>query len=97
MYRTPVLAFPRDDGYLISLTYGQNVDWLKNVVAAGGCTLEHGGRAVALVDPVMLDGEDAVAGVPGGVRWVLRRLNVTKAVRLRRADATGSVSGASGA
>jgi deazaflavin-dependent oxidoreductase (nitroreductase family) len=39
-YRTPVNVFPARDGYLIALTYGPGTDWVKNVMAAGGCELE---------------------------------------------------------
>jgi deazaflavin-dependent oxidoreductase (nitroreductase family) len=48
LYRTPVTAFPYRDGFLIALTYGRDVDWVKNVIAEGGCRLIHRGRAVDL-------------------------------------------------
>ena len=39
-YRTPVNVFPRPGGrYVLALTYGTDTDWVKNVIAAGGCTL----------------------------------------------------------
>jgi deazaflavin-dependent oxidoreductase (nitroreductase family) len=38
-YRTPVLAFRLDDGYVIALFYGADRNWVRNVVAAGSCTL----------------------------------------------------------
>jgi len=37
VYDTPVLVFPADDGYVIALTYGPDTDWIRNVLAAGGC------------------------------------------------------------
>ena len=39
-YRTPVNVFPVADGYVVALTYGAESDWVKNVIAAGGCELE---------------------------------------------------------
>lgn len=39
IYRTPVNLFPVDGGYVVALTYGLHTDWVKNVVAAGGCQL----------------------------------------------------------
>jgi deazaflavin-dependent oxidoreductase (nitroreductase family) len=85
-YRTPVLAFgdADRDGYLIALTYGPDVDWLKNVMAGGGCRLEVRGAVVELVDPVLVDGEAARAGMSRTVRWVLDHIGVDRAVRLDR-------------
>jgi deazaflavin-dependent oxidoreductase (nitroreductase family) len=42
-YRTPVLAFRVDDGYVVALFYGADRDWVRNVLAAGGCTLSGAG------------------------------------------------------
>jgi deazaflavin-dependent oxidoreductase (nitroreductase family) len=38
--RTPVNVFRAPEGFLIALTYGRESEWVKNVVAAGGCKLE---------------------------------------------------------
>jgi deazaflavin-dependent oxidoreductase (nitroreductase family) len=40
VYRTPVNVFREPDGFLIALTYGKESEWVKNVLAAGGCQLE---------------------------------------------------------
>ena len=40
IYRTPVNVFPTGHGYRFALTYGADTDWVKNVLAAGGCQLE---------------------------------------------------------
>jgi len=50
-YRTPVIAFRLADGYVITLPYGADRDWVRNVLAAGSCTVERGGRRVELTDP----------------------------------------------
>ncbi len=50
-YQTPVNVFPTEDGYVLALTYGPDTDWVKNVVAAGGCELRTGGRVVRLTAP----------------------------------------------
>jgi hypothetical protein len=39
-YRTPVNAFRAPEGFLIALTYGRESEWVRNVLAAGGCELE---------------------------------------------------------
>jgi deazaflavin-dependent oxidoreductase (nitroreductase family) len=50
-YRTPVNVFPVSGGFVIALPYGRRTDWVRNVMAAGGCTVETRGRMVACVDP----------------------------------------------
>jgi deazaflavin-dependent oxidoreductase (nitroreductase family) len=83
-YRTPVLAFvmPADRRVLIALTYGRDVDWLKNVLAAGGCTLERAGETMVLSHPIILGGDEATAGLPDLVRRILRVIDVTESLRL---------------
>jgi deazaflavin-dependent oxidoreductase (nitroreductase family) len=54
-YRTPINVFRRGDAYLFFLTYGADVDWVKNVLAAGSCSLRTRGRDVALVDPELIE------------------------------------------
>ena len=50
-YQTPVNVFATEDGYVLALTYGPDTDWVKNVLAAGGCELRTRGRAIRLVSP----------------------------------------------
>ena len=38
-YRTPVLASYVDETIIIPLSYGENVDWLRNTLAQGGCEI----------------------------------------------------------
>ena len=40
LYRTPVNLFREPDGFLVALTYGRECEWVRNVLAAGGCQLE---------------------------------------------------------
>ena len=40
LYRTPVNVFRVPDGFVIALTYGRDSEWVRNVLAAGGCYLE---------------------------------------------------------
>jgi deazaflavin-dependent oxidoreductase (nitroreductase family) len=72
-YRTPVNVFRRGDTYLFFLTYGADAAWVKNIRAAGSCSLETRGRVVTLVDPeVITDPELRVA--PPVVRLIERRV-----------------------
>lgn len=50
-YRTPVNVFRSSGGVRIALTYGADSDWVKNVLAAGGCRLHTRGRYLDLAAP----------------------------------------------
>jgi hypothetical protein len=46
------MLYVRGDRGVIALTYGERTQWLKNVLAAGGCTFESPGDApVQLASP----------------------------------------------
>ncbi len=83
-HRTPVLAFPREGGFAFALTYGRDVDWLENVLAAGGCTLERRGQEVALEAPRLVTGHEGRRLVPRWIRPALRALRVTEFLVMRR-------------
>lgn len=85
LYRTPVLAVRDGDGWTIPLTYGPQVDWLRNVLAAGGCILERSGRRIELTGPRVLSGAEALSQVPAPVRIGLRILRSPHAVHLTEA------------
>jgi deazaflavin-dependent oxidoreductase (nitroreductase family) len=81
-YRTPINVFRRGDRYVFALTYGADVEWVKNVVAAGGCTLRTRGRAVRLIEPeVFVDPSRRL--MPLVVRIVLRFDRATEFLRMR--------------
>lgn len=84
-YETPVNLFrdrDRDgDRFVVALTYGSDSQWVRNVLAAGGCTLRVRGAEVAVTDPVVFtDPERRSAGVPA--RWALGALGVEEFLRL---------------
>jgi deazaflavin-dependent oxidoreductase (nitroreductase family) len=82
MFRAPVNVFRDGDDYVVALTYSSRVDWVKNVLAAGGCELETGGRVVQLTDPeLFVDGTRRLMPFP--VRMFLGMVNVTEFMRLR--------------
>lgn len=83
-YRTPVNTFPYGDSFLIALTYGRDVDWVKNVIAAGGCRLIHRRRAADLVGPRVLPLRQAPGAIPGWIRGILRVLGVREVLHLDR-------------
>jgi deazaflavin-dependent oxidoreductase (nitroreductase family) len=73
-YETPIIVSRVEDGFVIELTYGPDVDWHKNVLAAGGCTLVWHGREY-LIDAIEpLDTATGRAAFPPPERLILRLL-----------------------
>ena len=75
-YRTPINVFHRDGRFVFALTYGREVQWLKNVLAAGTCEIEERGRTIRLVEPEVIV-DPAGRLMPGPVRLFLRLQGVT--------------------
>ena len=81
-YRTPMNVFRRGDGYVFALTYGSDVDWVKNVVAAGECGLRTGRRDLRLVEPELFV-DPKQRQMPVLIRLFLRFNRVTEFMRMR--------------
>lgn len=39
VHETPIMVARVPEGFVAELTYGERVDWYRNIVAAGGCEL----------------------------------------------------------
>jgi deazaflavin-dependent oxidoreductase (nitroreductase family) len=51
VYRTPVNVFKVANGFIIALTYSSQSEWVKNVLASGGCELQTRGRKYQISAP----------------------------------------------
>lgn len=51
VYRTPVNVFRAPNGFIFALTYSSQSEWVKNVLAAGGCELKTRGKKYQLSAP----------------------------------------------
>jgi deazaflavin-dependent oxidoreductase (nitroreductase family) len=81
--RTAMMAFRRDpDRWIFALTYGTEVQWLKNVQAAGGCRIQNRGRWIEVTEPSRFR-DAARSQVPWLVRQFLALLRVSEFVELR--------------
>ena len=83
-YSTPVNVFVDGHRYVIALTYGSRTDWLRNLMAAGGCWMEYRGHLIRLSSPRMLTTADGMAAMPAPVRMILGAVAVTEFVELTR-------------
>ncbi|WP_199182875.1 nitroreductase family deazaflavin-dependent oxidoreductase [Mycobacterium sp. 4858] len=84
-YATPVGAFPYEDGFVIGLSYGADVDWCRNVIASGRATLTWRGQTFALDRPeIILMSPGVLQAIPSYFRLPARELK--QFLRLRRSD-----------
>ncbi len=83
-YETPIIAVPTDHGFVIALTYGPKVDWLRNIRAAGHCRIRLHKRDYPLGEVVPLSAEEGLAAFPSVERKVLRGLGIREFVRINR-------------
>ena len=63
-YATPVNVRPTPEGFIIPLYYGSNVDWCRNVLAAGRCTITWKGNDYPVVEPEVIDPATVLSLVP---------------------------------
>ncbi|MEJ7648062.1 MAG: nitroreductase family deazaflavin-dependent oxidoreductase [Nakamurella sp.] len=88
-YETPIIVASVPAGFVVELTYGEQVNWYRNIVAAGGCELLVRGVAHRIVsmEPYPTDeGRRAFNSVQRLVLRLLRR----REFRLFRVDGSPS-------
>jgi deazaflavin-dependent oxidoreductase (nitroreductase family) len=88
-YQTPINVFRRGNDYFFFLTYGSDVQWVKNVLATKSCSIETRGRVVELVEPELIT-DPELRPAPPHVRFVERRIaGVTQYLRMRPSTPAG--------
>ena len=84
-YATPVVVIPvAGDGFVVPLPYGTEVDWLRNVLAAGKAVVAVDGETSAVIDPEVID--EAAPLLSDRRRREFARFRVGHYLRLRRAQ-----------
>ncbi len=75
-YETPIMVFPMYGGFLIALTYGTQVDWYQNVLAAGNCRLVWHNKeyTISRLEPV--EPQAAIPLFPQPQRTILKSLGL---------------------
>lgn len=81
-YATPVLVQEAGSHLYIPLPYGTRVDWCANVLAAGGCTVEHKGKRMTTTAPTVVPFTEAAPVVSPRYRRTFRLYGVDSFLRL---------------
>jgi deazaflavin-dependent oxidoreductase (nitroreductase family) len=89
-YVTPVAARRVDDGFVISLAFGAQVEWYRNLVAGQGGTIQWRGRAYAVGAPARIDRVTALPTFMLIQRLALRLARVEGFVRVLDVEPHGA-------
>lgn len=81
-YEIPIMVWRVADGFVIVLTYGPHVDWLRNLQAAGGGSLRWHKREYTLQKPEFIDAKIAESALPPFIKNVLRIRGVHEFVKI---------------
>jgi deazaflavin-dependent oxidoreductase (nitroreductase family) len=81
-YENPLMVWRIADGFIIVLTYGREVDWLRNLQAAGGGRLLWHKREYALQRPEFIDAQMAWSALPALIQRVLRWRGVHEFIKV---------------
>lgn len=73
-YAAPVIAHRSRQNLIIPLPYGTDVDWLRNLLAAGEGVVDLKGRSLQVDEPMIVEIDDVMGLLP---TWMVRtvRLN----------------------
>lgn len=88
-YETPIIVQPTEGGLVIELTYGDQVDWYRNVRAAGGCVILYHRVEWVIVGFEDLDAAHGITAFTPGQQRILRLLKREHFVKFLGAPAAG--------
>jgi len=83
-YTTPVTVGRAGDSFVIPLSYGEAVDWLKNVRAVGRCSIATRSDTYLVGDPEVIDRAHAFAIVPRYARLMFRLFGIERYVKVNQ-------------
>jgi deazaflavin-dependent oxidoreductase (nitroreductase family) len=88
-FETPLILARVPDGFVAELTYGPEVNWYRNLTAAGRGTVVWKGREYAVhgIEPMTTDAGLRAFGPPAS--WLLRLLRRHEFRKLREAAVVG--------
>lgn len=75
-YETVIWVWPLEEGFVIALTYGPQVDWYRNMQATGGGTILWHKRVYRVEKPEPIDATTAMSAFPAFFRPIFHRANM---------------------
>lgn len=91
-YATTIMVWPLGDSFVIALTYGEAVDWYRNILAAGGCTLYWHGREFTLGKPEPVSAKTALQAFPRFFKMILSTRRTMPFVQMKNLTASKPIS-----
>lgn len=82
-YETPIILGHAGADFVAELTYGPDVDWYKNVEAAGGCTVILHGKTYVINKLEPMDAETGRAAFPLPAQLILRAIRRQHFVKMK--------------
>ena len=82
-YATPVISHQSHEDVIIPLPYGTEIDWLRNLLAAGRAVVDLEGRSLMVDEPAVVDMDDVIGLLPAPMVRTVRFNGARDAVRLR--------------
>jgi deazaflavin-dependent oxidoreductase (nitroreductase family) len=72
-YETTIMVWRIGESFVIALTYGPEVDWYRNLLAAGGGKVFWHRRTYTIGKPEPIDADAALTAFPAFFRLILSR------------------------
>jgi deazaflavin-dependent oxidoreductase (nitroreductase family) len=85
-YETPLGIEPIQDGFVIALVYGNDSQWLKNVLASGTAEVVVDGHSYLVDRPEVVPLADVIDAFKGSDRPLFRLFGVDRCLLLHRAE-----------
>jgi deazaflavin-dependent oxidoreductase (nitroreductase family) len=81
-YETTIIAIPTADSFVVALTYGPDVDWFRNVSAAGRCKILWHRQVYTIEKIEAMEANSALPYFHGFERMILRLVGIQHFVRM---------------
>lgn len=81
-YHTPIGATRTDEGFVVGLPYGSQVDWLQNLLVSGSATLTHEGEVYRIEQPEVVSMSEVAADFSPTDQKAHRLFAVDEALRV---------------
>jgi deazaflavin-dependent oxidoreductase (nitroreductase family) len=86
-YTTPITVTPITHGFVVALPYGTDVDWCRNILAAGSGTLQWHGTTYTVIAPEIVNTESVISELPSLQRAIFRIMKVGSVLKLQLSTA----------